>query len=519
VYKRQLQSLKLKSSSIDTATTGDRTATFAWTDLAGNEATSATASISVIPVAQASSLSLIQSQLTSSQNSAEKVTADSTQGSFYMDRNFAGNYWTDQQTWANSKSLSTATGSATMHLVHVNTSSENLALYELQNNNTTSTIKDNFFLGATDTNVDGVWDWQYANNVTQAFYNKNSIVTTVTGGANDTTPYGGYANWAIGEPTGGSETIAVYNMTNVVGATKTWFDWGNSNNNNADAIAELEYARVLNVAKTTTSALATQSLEVASSSAGTAYLVNSTVNVTDLNSITSAAGSKWNSVAVSNTILSYEDFNQTPTGWSLSGSGTTSTVNLGSTNGLNSVLGRVANTQEGAQALSKTYALGLASTEVWVEFDMIEMDAWKGQNFNVFINNSLVNSAQYFGSDQTSLDGWDGGIDLGDVSTGSNGGNSSSNPVFKEEAHHYALKATTDSSGNLVLGFGMSGTWSSANLVSINEASFGIDNVILRKTSSASLSLAGLEAGTYQLYTADSNGHLSQNYSTGLMIG
>jgi len=506
-----LQSLKLKSNNMDTASIGEHTATFTWSDLAGNDSTSATATISVIPVAQVNSVSLIQSQLVSGQTAAETVTADSANGSFYVDRNFSGNYWADQQSWANNKSLSTAnsSGNTTMHLVHANTLAENIALYNIQNNNTTSTINGNFFMGATDNNVDGVWDWQFTNGTTQAFYNKNSVT--------DTTPFGGYINWASGEPTGGTETIAVYNMNPVTTqGTGTWYDWGNSSGSNADAIAELEYARVLNLAKTTTSAVGSQSLDVASSTTGTAYLVNNNVTVTDVNSITSALGSKWNSVAVTNSMLSYEDFNQTPTGWTYNGSAATGTLNLGSSNGLNSVFGRFTNTQEGTQTLSKTYALGLASTEVWVEFDMIEMDAWKGQNFNVFINGTMVNSAQYFGSDLTSADPWDGGIDLGNLSTSANGGNSTT--ALKEEAHHYALKATTDSSGNLVLGFGMSNSWG-GSIVAATEASFGIDNVMLRKTTSASLSLAGLEAGSYQLYTADANGHLSHNYSTGLLIG
>ena len=64
----------------------------------------------------------------------------------------------------------------------------------------------------------------------------------------------------------------------------------------------------------------------------------------------------------------------------------------------------------------------------------------------------------------------------------------------------------------------MSNSWG-GSIVAATEASFGIDNVMLRKTTSASLSLAGLEAGSYQLYTADANGHLSHNYSTGLLIG
>jgi hypothetical protein len=502
---------QLKSNSIDTASTGDHTATFTWSDLAGNDSTSATATISVIPVAQVNSVSLIQSQLVSGQTAAETVTADSANGSFYVDRNFAGNYWADQQNWANNKSLTTAnsSGNTTMHLVHANTLAENNALYNIQNNNTTSTVKGNFFLGATDNNVDGVWDWQFTTGTTQAFYNKNSVT--------DTTPFGGYINWAAGEPSGGTETIAVYNMNSVsTQGTGTWYDWGNSSGSNLDAIAELEYARVLNLAKTTTTAVATQTLDVASSTTGTAYLVNSSVAVTNLDSITSALDSKWNSVAVTNSMLSYEDFNQTPTGWTYNGSATTSTLNLGSSNGLNSLLGRFTNTQEGTQTLSKTYALGLASTEVWVEFDMIEMDAWKGQNFNVYVNGSMVNSAQYFGSDLTTADAWDGGIDLGNLSTSANGGNSTT--ALKEEAHHYALKATTDSSGNLVLGFGMSNSWG-GSIVAASEASFGIDNVMLRQTTSASLSLAGLEAGSYQLYTADANGHLSHNYSTGLLIG
>ena len=503
-----LQSLKLKSNSIDTASTGDHTATFTWSDLAGNDSTSATATINVTPIAQVNSVGLIQTQLAPAAGNADALTADSTRGSFYLDRNNANYYWSDQQNWATGKSYASAAGSAQMHLVHINTAAENNALFNLQNSSSVGKLT-NFFIGATDApSPDGIWDWQYNSNVTQAFYNKNS--------GTDTTPFGGFANWATGEPQGGIETIAVYNMTDVVGATSTWFDWGNSAGNNADAIAELEYARVLNMAKTTTSAVGAQTLDVASSTTGMAYLVNSSVTVTNLDSITSALGSKWNSVAVTNSMLSYEDFNQTPTGWTYNGSATTSALNLGSSNGLNSVLGRFTNTQEGTQTLSKTYALGLASTEVWVEFDMIEMDAWKGQNFNVFINGTLVNSAQYFGSDQTSLDAWDGGINLNDASTGSNGGNS--NTALKEEAHHYALKATTNSSGNLVLGFGMSNTWG-GNLLAATEASFGIDNVMLRKTTSASLSLAGLEAGTYQLYTADTNGHLSHNYSTGLLIG
>jgi hypothetical protein len=177
------------------------------------------------------------------------------------------------------------------------------------------------------------------------------------------------------------------------------------------------------------------------------------------------------------------------------------------------------NTQEGSLSVQKSYNLGLSSgSVVWVEFDMIEMDAWEGQHFNVYINNTQVTSTAYFGSSRSTLDAWDGGIDLGDLSNSTNGGNTDS--TLREEVHHYALQAVVNNDGGIDLGFGMSTSWDNSTApLALSHASFAIDNVTLRSSASTSLSLSGLEAGTYVVYTADSSGLLSQNHATGIVIG
>jgi len=505
-----LQSLSIKSDSIANAMTGEHTATISWSDLAGNTADSATVTIDVLPVVQANTISLIQSQL--SVSSGETLTANSSTGSFYIDRNNAFFKWSDQQTWALGKTYTSASGSVQLHMLHINSASENAAIVDLQSG---SSISGNLFLGGTDVNGDGVWDWQFADNVMAPFYNENSTVTTTAGGANDTTPFGTYTQWNVNEPNGnGFETIMAFNQTG-----GTWYDWSNINGNNLDAMAELEYARVLNLARTTTAQTSTQSIDVASSTDGTAYLVKSTLNVSTESDITSAASSQWNAVTLTSSILSYEDFNQTPQGWTYNNTASTDTLYLHSQYGLNSVLGRFVNTQEGALSVQKTYDLGLSSgSVVWVEFDMIEMDAWEGQHFNVYINNTQVTSTAYFGSSRSTLDAWDGGIDLGDLSISTNGGNTDT--TLREEVHHYALQAVVNNDGGIDLGFGMSTSWDNSTApLALSHASFAIDNVTLRSNASTSLSLSGLEAGTYVVYTADSSGLLSQNHATGIVIG
>lgn len=311
-----LQTLQMRSATMAEATPGDRTVTIAYEDLAGNDSTSATSTVSVIPVAQMNTVSLIASQLSTEVAGAETVTANNTSGSFYFEHNTNTN-WNAQNTWAQTKTYDAADGSTQqMHLVHVNSGVESTSL---QAGQAATNQAGAYFMGMTDWNKDGIWEYNYSGNsqasqVSQAFFEKNQT---------DQTPWGNYTQWGNNEPgTDPVETISA------VGSNGNWIDWGP--NNNADGMAELEYSRVLNLAKTNNHG----SIDVASSTAGTAYLVKSTATVTDVASITNLADSQWNSVAVGNSgILSYEDFSRAPKGWTQSNTDLSGTLGRYGNNG------------------------------------------------------------------------------------------------------------------------------------------------------------------------------------------
>ena len=140
--------------------------------------------------------------------------------------------------------------------------------------------------------------------------------------ATDTTPWGNYSRWNTNEP--GTDPVETISAATSAGG---WIDWGPTNN--ADGMAELEYSRVLNLAKTSNHG----SIDVASSTAGTAYLVKSTATVTNEASITSLADSQWNSASVTGSILGYEDFSRAPKGWTQSNTDLSGTLGRYGNNG------------------------------------------------------------------------------------------------------------------------------------------------------------------------------------------
>jgi hypothetical protein len=411
-----------------------------------------------------------------------------TTGSFYRLTSTA-------TTWesANSAAAASSLMGHAGHLLHINSASENTFAMGASGYNGARG-----WLGASDKGTEGSWQWWYGANASNPFWSGVS-----TGSPQN----GAYNNWSAGEPNdaGSNEDYAE------IFANGTWNDLPPSFTQ--IFLTEWEGSAVLNRQFYSP----TQSIKVASSEVGatgfTAYLVNALDTVSTVSQITSLDTSRWNSVAMTTgalTVLSNETFSSAPTGWTSTAAwGSVSTAgNLGGE--MNGFLGRFGD-GTGNQVLSKTYNFGAAyaNQTVQIDFDMLEIDSWDGELFLVYLNNSVASAQQYHAS---SVSIKDGGRDLGNLSTDSNGGGT--NVLWTEEKHHYSLRATLDANGSVKLGFG-----STLNQ-SINDESWGIDNVVITTVpSSSTLSLAGLVDGDYKLYTADAAGNLSAASADSIMVG
>ena len=248
----------------------------------------------------------------------------------------------------------------------------------------------------------------------------------------------------------------------------------------------------------------TGSVKLTSTEAGTAYLLKSNYSVGSEAALVTLPSHLWNSAPISaaqtNKILSFEDFKTNATGWS----NNTTTHIASPTYGIDDYdfLGKFTGVN-GLQAVSKMFDFGAvnAGINVSIEFDMLEIDSWDGEKFNVFVNNTVTSSTAYHFAGNLIKDG---GIDLGNVIDSSNGNNL--NSTFTESLHHYTLQATLDHLGRVKLGFG------SLLDEGISNESWGIDNVkIATFANLASVPLEGLTTGKYNLYVTDSHGNLNVN--------
>ena len=419
------------------------------------------------PTAQ---LNLVQSVL----NSNAGLTYSYETGSFYKLVN-ATLTWEQANNNAAASSLYGQAG----HLVHINSLAEQTYAFGYQGYN-----GNNGWMGSSDKALEGTWRWYYGATAGETFYSS----AAAQGGA--------YTNWASGQP------------DNLDGGANYGYLWSSASGRWDDTaglaqfeLTEWEGSKLLN----SQSYKPSGSIQVNSTEAGTAYLVNATQDVTSVADINALASNQKTSVVLegpSLTVLSSENFATNATGWKLAdNSDATRTTTLPAP--MDSFLGRFGfdTATQTTQAVSKTYQFdsSLANTTVTIDFDLYEMDTWDGELFKVYINGVMVSAQSYHNSTNSIKDG---GVNLRDLSNGTNGGYGGSGA--DEEKHHYTLQATLDDAGRLTLGFG-----STLNQGTTDE-SWGIDNVVITTTpTSTALTLSGLADGTYKLYTADAAGNLS----------
>jgi choice-of-anchor C domain-containing protein len=149
--------------------------------------------------------------------------------------------------------------------------------------------------------------------------------------------------------------------------------------------------------------------------------------------------------------------------------------NVNTTEGSGSLtksLGRFGGTN-GQQGVFKTFAVPAGVTEVVVEFDMLELDSWDGEKFQVFGNDKLVTSDTYQGAGR--------GVDQGSrfaVSDTKNLGNQGYSG-WEDQRHSYRIVLPVEN-GMVKLGFG-----STLNQ-SIADEAWAIDNLVIQANNSFS---------------------------------
>ena len=157
-------------------------------------------------------------------------------------------------------------------------------------------------------------------------------------------------------------------------------------------------------------------------------------------------------------LITDEDFELGAVGWS-----NNTTTNSGTA--LTTFLGRFGNNQ----GVGKTYALSGLQTEVTVEFDFYEIDSWDYEQFNFYVNNSLVFSDEF----KHDREDFTEGPQISAQSLLFQDDDGHQNLGFShwpEQAFHYSYTfATTDT--EMVIGF------RGAITSSIEDESWGIDNV------------------------------------------
>ena len=377
------------------------------------------------------------------------------------------------------------------HLVHVNSQAENNYINGANGYNGSPG-----WLGGSDKAGEGNWKWYYGSLPGEQFYDYvNNGFISVGVSVDDS-----YENWGVGEPGGGtSESYLQMNHPSLVSGD--WLDNLPTNSGLTNQyIYEFEGSSLLNIQAYAN----TGSVKLTSTEAGTAYLLKSNYSVGSEAALVTLPSHLWNSAPISaaqtNKILSFEDFKTNATGWS----NNTTTHIASPTYGIDDYdfLGKFTGVN-GLQAVSKMFDFGAvnAGINVSIEFDMLEIDSWDGEKFNVFVNNTVTSSTAYHFAGNLIKDG---GIDLGNVIDSSNGNNL--NSTFTESLHHYTLQATLDHLGRVKLGFG------SLLDEGISNESWGIDNVkIATFANLASVPLEGLTTGKYNLYVTDSHGNLNVN--------
>lgn len=162
------------------------------------------------------------------------------------------------------------------------------------------------------------------------------------------------------------------------------------------------------------------------------------------------------------TPLYSENFESGAKGWNIN-----TTENSGS---FTNALGRFGGTG-GQQGVFKTFAVPAGVTEVVVEFDMLELDSWDGEKFQVFGNDKLVANDTFQGAGR--------GTDQGSrfaVSDTQNIGNQGFSG-WTDQRHSYRIVLPVEN-GMVKLGFG-----STLNQ-SIADESWAIDNLVIQANTS-----------------------------------
>ncbi|HBJ34448.1 MAG TPA: hypothetical protein DDZ51_06725, partial [Planctomycetaceae bacterium] len=157
-----------------------------------------------------------------------------------------------------------------------------------------------------------------------------------------------------------------------------------------------------------------------------------------------------------------EDFESGAKGWNIN-----TTENSGS---FTNALGRFGGTG-GQQGVFKMFAVPAGVSEVVVEFDMLELDSWDGEQFQVFGNDKLITSDTYQGAGR--------GTDQGSrfaVSDTQNIGNQGFSG-WTDQRHSYRIVLPVEN-GMVKLGFG-----STLNQ-SIADESWAIDNLVIQANTS-----------------------------------
>lgn len=157
-----------------------------------------------------------------------------------------------------------------------------------------------------------------------------------------------------------------------------------------------------------------------------------------------------------------ENFETGAKGWNIN-----TTENSGS---FTNALGRFGGTG-GQQGVFKTFAVPDGVTEVVVEFDMLELDSWDGEKFQVFGNDKLITSDTFQGAGR--------GTDQGSrfaVSDTQNIGNQGFSG-WTDQRHSYRIVLPVEN-GVVKLGFG-----STLNQGIADEA-WAIDNLVIQANTS-----------------------------------
>jgi len=166
--------------------------------------------------------------------------------------------------------------------------------------------------------------------------------------------------------------------------------------------------------------------------------------------------------AVNSATITNENFESGAIGWS--NNVTDSSLNT------TQFLGRFSGSA-GTQAVSKTYSLSGNQTEATISFDFYEIDSWDGETFNVFIDNTIVFSSQFWVDSH--LPSPDNYVNTSTVNISQlDEGLLAFDAAYSDELWRYTIDVAT-TSNNIKLGFG-----TTLDELRSNE-SWGIDNVII----------------------------------------